>query len=364
MIGLRAMLMAACLGALVAGACGAPQPAPTGSGVSGSAETHDTTQSAATSTAEAELIKAFGVKKSTPVDSGFAFFEGVYIAPPYIVERTGANVYINGNLVYRQPGWPIPSRPKTEEPKDPGLPPGLTRESSFDDLAIKGGPPGDSWYVRKKAWILAHFSGEEAVQKALEFWRSLPFVKEASVAKDGSITVETYKGEKVGFVLFQTIRLEPPLQVDDLVKLLEEARARIERVLRGGSCLFLFQNNEEIAVYSKRRVAEELPLAVEILRSARSKAEKQDLLERMGLIPPSNTDGRPNFYDSLISGFKATPDLEKRLQSVVQETGITPFKLEEIPKESPDARIRRQGEELRKRLKAAEAAKATETANP
>lgn len=46
-------------------------------------------------------IEKFGVNRGLPIYDGFLFFDGEYMPAPYVVERWGVDVYINGVLVER-----------------------------------------------------------------------------------------------------------------------------------------------------------------------------------------------------------------------------------------------------------------------
>jgi len=117
-----------------------------------------------------DLASVFGVKKGTPVESGFVFLDGVYIEAPYSVSRRGGDIYVNDAKIEDVVGmWP----PPYAEDKDPGMPPGLTKDSTFKDLDFPD-RPGDSWDRKKRRWLCSHFPPEEATRRTIEYYMSLP----------------------------------------------------------------------------------------------------------------------------------------------------------------------------------------------
>ena len=61
-----------------------------------------------------------------PVHAGFFFSEGKFVAPPYVVERSGTAILINGIKVRSGRRWPSA---KAEDPGDP--PPGSRADGPY-----------------------------------------------------------------------------------------------------------------------------------------------------------------------------------------------------------------------------------------
>jgi hypothetical protein len=338
------------LGSLAISVSSARWVAASSADVSGATKEVPAVQGTSATTAESEALKAFGLKSGTPVDAGFVFMEGAYLDAPYTVSRRGGDIYINDTKIGTFASWS--SVPLDDN--DPGIPPGLTKDSTFDDLKVKDGSH-DTWNARKIRWIERHYQGDDVGRMSVEYYKSLPFVKNSWLEGKDVIKVETWAGKVVMFVMLAP--RTPPTK-EDVLWQLETDRARFEERLKKGDCFFLFPRRQELS-FSRIKVAKDLPVALEILRSDRSKEEKLSLLERLALIPEPQKDGKPNFFDSLVTGFKTTPQLDARLQKVVAETGITPRKLDEIPAESAISIERRRFDE---RMKQKGAASPTATA--
>jgi hypothetical protein len=312
---------------------------PTGSSASGS--------SAATATPAADLRVVFGVKEGSPVKSGFLFIDGAYVEAPYVVSRRGGTVLVNNRQVkVLVTTWPSPLVVDT----DPGTPPGLTKDSSFNDLDFPD-RPGDSWDRKKRRWLTSHLPPEEAKSRIIEYYRSLPFVKSAEIEKSGSLRVVTHSGEEELIGMHLMFR---PETTEHVTQRIEEERLRLEADLKSGACIFAFSNGGEVLL-AKRQAAEDLGLIAEIIGSERKADEKILLLQRMDVpIPPIVNE--PKWLTLMVSGFKASDDLTKRLKDLVAETGVTPRELKDVPAEGRIQRERRRiAEQEMKERKAAKA---------
>ncbi len=124
---------------------------------------------------------------------------------------------------------------------------------------------------------------------------------------------------------------------------METDRRRFEGRLEKGDCFLLFSTGAEIS-FGERKVAEDLPLAVQILSSNRTGAEKADLLERMAVLPQPS----PTFL-KLVTQFQPSAQLTERLRALGQKTGFKPRPMEEIPAESPRAWAERMKKENKKK---------------
>jgi hypothetical protein len=293
---------------------------------------------------EAEVIKELGAWKGKPVDAGFVFVDGRYVEAPYTVSRQGVGIFVNDTRLRDRAVWP----PVDYEDEDPGMPPGLTRDSTFDDLNIPGDRWGDTWDRKKVRWIERHFNREEARERIIEYYRSLPFIKDV---RDGErcptdIILETFSGKKV------TMDVSPPYfppTKAQVVATMDRYCANLEERLGKGDCFFLFSRAGEIS-FGQHKAAKDLGLMVEILTSERTAEEKKDLLQRMAIMPSGGVTG----FDSLVRQFKGSPALNARIERLVQEMGVTPTRLEDVPSEAP---FTKRAREMRERLLQKEAQK-------
>jgi hypothetical protein len=276
--------------------------------------------------ARANAVAELGVNEGQPVDSGFVFVDGRYVEAPYRVSRRGVGLYINDVHLYDRGPWP-PFR-FDEVKEDPGLPPGLTTSSVFDDLRIPG--KRDAWDSRKYRWLLAHYEPEEARRRFLQWIQQLPFVKKVEYRSPWDVVVEHLGGKKTYLDL--TVSNYTPPTKEQVVRELDRIRGDLEnRLAKGDGYLFFFGGGLEIS-FGKTKAARDLGLVAEILGSARTKEEKGLLLERLGVLPREETRGR----DVLVNRFQPSDQLDRRVEVLVKQTGVKPRRLADLPPLPPD----------------------------
>ena len=268
-----------------------------------------------------DWIELFGINEGKPVDSGFLFYDGRYVEAPYRVSRRGVGLYVNDSRFPGSGFWP----PDDLEDKDPGPPPGLTRNSKWSDLLIKG-KPGGSWDGVKLRWLKRHYKPEEASRLFIQYLKDLPFVAKVEVVSRNELKITTHGGEIIETIGLAAAPWFPPTK-EQVLEELERRRRRLERRLQEGDCILMFESGSEIS-FGQERAARELPVAVEILSSKRSDAEKADLLERIGIWEPSPT------FLKLVTQFQPSAQLTERLRALSEKTGIKPRTMQEIPAET------------------------------
>ena len=180
----------------------------------------------------AQELTEFGESVGQPVDGGFVFFDGRYVDAPYVVSNRGLDLYVNEFHVGTLGMWP----PVNWGSKKPDMPDGLTRQSTFEDLAIPD-RPGDSLDRQMVRWLRRHYNDHEAKRRVTEFFKSLPFVKDVepdlSLSPDGhTLAITTWTGE--GDRLFD---IGPSVYVPTAEEV-EETRRRLEVRLRRGELHF------------------------------------------------------------------------------------------------------------------------------
>jgi hypothetical protein len=334
-----------------AGLCAEP-PADEAKGVTSTAGSAQAGDSAAAGAAalEENAVKELGVKEGDKVDSGFIFFDGRYIDAPYTVSQRGRRLFVNEVMIYQWDRWPLPDLRVYE---DPGYPPGLTGNSTMDDLRDKQNPENSPW-LRQQRYLYQHFPPDVARQKLADWFRGLPFVESAEFKPLGSdrLRIKMKNGEEKG------VSVTPPpaessyswkFTNQDIVQWLERDRSRYEKYLKKGEAVFLFSKGHPVTMIRKKAACD-LGLMTEILRSDRTKEEKIDLLQRMEFLPPPSFGGTSMFLP-LITQFQASEQLEERIGQLVKETGVEPRTLKDLPDEAPIERARRLMEEASKKSK-------------
>ena len=146
-------------------------------------------------------IDEFGVYKRGPIKSWeFFFYNGEYVASPYVIERRGLGIFINDKMVTKPIEWPVKFPEIYDGRKDPGELPKLTEEDDFD-TRLPSGEKVIEFIEHKQDYYHHYYPEEEAIEKTIELYKSLPFVKKIIEfdKKKRKIRVECNDGCLVGF---------------------------------------------------------------------------------------------------------------------------------------------------------------------
>ncbi len=286
-----------------------------------------------------EIVKTLvsGSSFSKPINSGFVFINGEYVEYPYIISRQGFKICINDKKVYEWTQWPLPT--KSIE-IDHGVPKELTEKSSLDDVLH------NEIVDKKFRYLCQHFPEEIVMKKMIEYYKILPPVR-GVVQKDNfecMIVIHLKNGESA------TIDLSPPspdsvssgnFREKNVLEVLGETEEDYVQQLRNGDTIFFFPACD--FSFGKEKTERNLKLVVEILRSKREVSQKINLLQRLDILPPD-----PAPFASLLNSFKASSQLDQRIEEMLKNAKIQPRKIEDTPR-FPDYELERGlGEQLSK----------------
>ena len=192
-----------------------------------------------------------GTEAPEDVDSGFLFYDGKYIEAPYRVENRDLAVFINGLQITPYP-WIRPSLSVTE---DPGRPPGVTRETSLDDLyKIKwqGRMPCTS---AKFLYLWGKYGEEKAQRRMITYYRSLSCIKKATRVYGDGVKLTDYKGNSLVAELSIPGRLlQPPPTEEELQKQVDATAAFYKELLQQGDCYFFFKKGAALIMTERKGV--------------------------------------------------------------------------------------------------------------
>jgi hypothetical protein len=253
---------------------------------------------------------------SEPIDDGFVFFDGRYVEAPYIVETQDLAVTINGFQVTREFAWPPLQKYRFDH--DPGLPEGLTRNSTLDE-ALGVREPGGVLFDTAKQWFLfSHLAYDEAYEQMLAYYRSLPCVRSLERNAEGFWILESHSGERRRLAIGgRSMRLlseyyapsgsgpPPRREYEELVAQMAE---RFAQRLRKGDCLLLYPGGDEIS-FAERRAAVLLPEILATISSGRSDEAKLEELWALGAFPR----GDQTLATALLHNYSSSRQLEERL---------------------------------------------------
>jgi len=186
-----------------------------------------------------EALRDFGVEKSEPIESSFFFYAGKYVEMPYVVERRGLDILINGHCVRPGPEYPPFEYDVSQDPGDP--PPGA---SPFDRVP-KGTDRRTTYWARKNAYLRAHYHGSAYVEKMVENYRKSTQV--ASVEPRAGSPVEyvvTLKdGSTVNVDFVESFKAIPRDKESDLKRARQQMQD-FEDGLRGGGMMLIWRGRE------------------------------------------------------------------------------------------------------------------------
>ena len=261
--------------------------------------------------------EVFGEKQGEPINSGFVFEDGTYVDAPYVISRRGVDIYVNDVKAATPVRWP----PMDYDDKKPEMPKGLTKNSTFEDLEDRN-MPGESLDRKMVRWLLRHHDEDEAKKLIIEYYKSLPFVKDVKPATDvvdarNTVSISTWDGKGNRFMAIGGYVYRPSTPEHSL-KTLEKVCARMEDRLKKGECIFLFSDSGELA-FGSRKAAMDLPAIVRTLRSDKPKDQKIKELQNLTLLPPSF----PEKWEVLVTGFSASSQLDERVKQLRLPPGDT-----------------------------------------
>lgn len=252
--------------------------------------------------------------ENEPIDSGFFFWDGKYIEAPYRIESRDLLVFINGFQVTQYPYI----RPSLIVTEDPGIPPGVTRETGLDGLdKIKweGRIPHTS---AKLAYLWKKYSKEEARERMIDYYRSLPCIKEA-------VRVEGYKGivrltdyhgnsRNVGFDIDER-SLQPPPTEEELQELINKRAAMYKERFREGDCLLFFKKGAELSITGRDTVNILREMREILLDDTKDSSAKINELLTLDFILPDNSE----LAEQVVLNFAPNERFDEHLKALEQK---------------------------------------------
>ena len=288
-------------------------------------------------------------ERATTVQTGFLFVRGSYVDAPYVVSTHDQTLLVNGYVIYREPKTEeyAPPTPTTDS-SDPGLPTWVTKDTHVPDL-VEADDGSDGIILQKWRYLCRSHPPEAAIEELLKYVRSLPCVASAEV---DTVTAHEYhawirmnpkKGVRIGVELQPppelrgrepivpastatttsgaiAVATQPGEQNDNL----ELNRAEILRLLAANNAVFRFSEEGSSIMWGQFLVAQRFPIMLSQLRSDGPRDEKIGLLKDLGI----NLDP-----DVVVDGFKPSDQLDRRVNELVQSTGVKPWTLKDVKAE-------------------------------
>jgi hypothetical protein len=252
-------------------------------------------------------VKELGVKTGNPIHSGFFFWEGKYVEPPYVVERKGGDILINGIVVSPSPPWPPRDFSIQDDPGEP--PPGIG--------------PRDRYWRRKWHYLSSQMKVVEARQRMIGTYKKATTF-DTNVGPDGRVTLTEHEtGDEIPVGLTDSWKMAIQ-DKQTWLKNRESKRDYYERFLRHGDVLSLFRSGEMILG------GKEAITLLEVLLSDRSQSEKITSLTERGIF--DDIKGDPSHQ--IVTCYSENENLRERFAKMLRGE----FSVENEPAEKPAPR--------------------------
>ena len=249
-----------------------------------------------------DMVKEFGTSRSGEIHTGYVFIDHRYVEGPYVVERRGLEIYINGHKVRKAPPWPPYDYSVKEDPGDP------PEGSSPLDTTRKGQDSRDRYWSRKWRYLVTHHEFDEALSKMLDVYRKCPRVRKMVQDKDyrSEIHLEDDTGKKRIVTLDRAALSLPPTKKEMLTGF-GVSKSLFVDLLENGGLLALVPGQDAMA---NRREAGRV---IGILLSDTSREEKNKELAKGDMVRSTSQ------FEKIVDEFKPTPELLERFNRPMPE---------------------------------------------
>ncbi len=242
-------------------------------------------------------VKEFGVARSAPIHRGFFFHKHRYVEGPYVVERRGLAMYVNGILMGDPLEWPPFDGTVDEDPGDP--PAGV---SPLDPTPAGEDQRNDYW-SRKGSYLWQHHSSRIAFRKMVEAYRKCDALRSVRANRRSlEITLVDKSGRRLPMHYFGCGRRRP-LKRDDILARAEYRKKHYEKTLAAGR----FVGRE--SGFASEMGHPLMLSAMDIMNSDWTADEKIKVLEKIGFLEPYDKDGRET-----VRRFKHSAELAEKVR--------------------------------------------------
>ena len=244
-------------------------------------------------------VEDLGVTKGDPIETGFLFVDGRHIDAPYIVERRGVDIYVNGVMVSPGPEYPpYDYRVAT----DPGDPPA-------DISPVRPLPPGvderAAYWARKARYVFQHYQEVTARAIMVDTYGKSPFIWKVTINPDTPDTMKIMAkdGDSYAKVFFsRPEHSQPPPTPDQVLKAVEKTRLCWEGFLKGQTTVIFCGKGAQLGATREKALA--------MLDALMRAATLDDKVDAVGRAFPSLvlSDG----VRGMLRDFNVTPRLTER----------------------------------------------------
>jgi hypothetical protein len=182
-------------------------------------------------------IEKYGQSKSEPLDGGFFFYDNEYIEAPYVVERIGLEIFINGYKV----GF-VPEPYDWRILEDPGSPPADSKLPAC--IPNPNSEYYNTYWGLKYRYLRASKDEKQANKEFTEIMKSVPGVAKIETNPGNSkyMTIYYDSGQTQIFDWFpdnfEGIEYAPVSNKDELINKAEESRLFYEKRFKNNNGFF------------------------------------------------------------------------------------------------------------------------------
>lgn len=253
-------------------------------------------------------IDEFGAHTEPTVNNGFLFIDGKYIGTPYMIERRGLGIFVNGKMIKKPVDF---SFDPPSGDIDPTMPQAITSETSiYDDIIT-------TYFSKKCAYIRKHYSKEEEKAVLENFFQNLPFVTETNISEESPYIINVTTTENITLPMsLHVLRSNRiPTNTDNFLERIEKQCLNLHKDLVGGKCFFLSSKGGKYRL-STNSIAEKLPIMINILSTNEPPEIKKVRVMSAGLTISEN------HLNQLVENFKPTTQLNQRLEALRQSNSL------------------------------------------
>ncbi|MBI5725958.1 MAG: hypothetical protein HZA50_18505 [Planctomycetes bacterium] len=293
------------------------------------------------------------------INTGFVFIGGKYLESPYTVTVKDENVLINDVVMYhrniKKETTTAVATHNINSNVDPGVPSWVNENTKIKDIldgtdGTRIGPIENKWL-----YLVKTRPPKEAAYAIRDYVQSLPCIKEAKIKSklredtyNVSIRIIPRNTEKLpeyGIVLeyagndtfldnnnratskgcnfANNINIVSSKNDSEEKNAIYDMAQLIIEWLDSNGVIMYSQSSSPTIMAGKNNVASEFPLILETLKGKKTKKDKISIIERMGY---SNAE-------ELVNNYMPSEQLDRRIKDLVEESGIVPMKIEEVPED-------------------------------
>jgi hypothetical protein len=270
------------------------------------------------------VLALLGCTNSAPIMTGFFFFDGCYIEPPYVVERRGLEYFINGRLIKT-----VRLLPQRRIYKSSDEPPSVTNVEATSGFADIG-----AQIFKLYNYLLDVYPEEAARAKIRSCLTNLACVlslEDHPMGVPNTYLIHFRNGEcRSVYFKYKWEDDDERHSDEDIVRVMNKLFGFIRNEFHHGVAWFDFSHGAPFQIHGEK-VLSDLGLLCDVLASSRTTDEKRDIIRRMDIKPYTHHEE----MGMLISNFCFSANCLSRLKTLQEQKNVIPRKINDVPAVAP-----------------------------